>query len=59
MIAFYDAGGRVHAQQSLLGRLLGLDAAERAALVAFLGALSSSGLDELVREARAAPPDNW
>ncbi len=59
VVAFYDAGGRPHARQSPLVRPLGLDAAERAALVAFLGTLTSAGIDELVREARTAPPDNW
>lgn len=59
VIAFYDSGGRTHAQQSPLLRPLGLDAGERAALVAFLGTLTSSGLDAVVDEARTEPPDNW
>lgn len=59
VVDFYDAGGKRHAGQSPLIRPLGLDAGERAALVAFLSTLTSEGLDELVREARSAPPDNW
>jgi cytochrome c peroxidase len=59
IVAFYDAGGRPHSQQSGLVRPLGLDAAERAEIVAFLGTLTSLDLDELVREARSELPDNW
>ena len=59
IVAFYDAGGRPHEKQSSLVRPLGLDAAERAALVAFLGTLTSSSIDELVQEARSEPPNNW
>lgn len=59
VVDYYDGGGKRHAGQSPLVRPLGLDAGERAALVAFLSALTSEGLDELVREARSAPPDNW
>lgn len=59
VVSFYDAGGRPHAKQSSLIRPLGLDASARAALVAFLGTLTSSAIDELVQEARAEPPDNW
>lgn len=59
VIAFYASGGRPHPEQSPLLRPLRLDAGERAALVAFLGTLTSSGLDDLVREARTEPPDNW
>ncbi|MEW5965224.1 MAG: cytochrome c peroxidase [Pseudomonadota bacterium] len=59
VVAFYDGGGKPHQGQSPLVRPLGLDAGEREALVAFLATLTSEGLDDLVGEARSAPPDNW
>ena len=59
VVAFYDRGGEQHDGQSPHVRPLGLTDEESRALVAFLGTLTSSGLDELAREARVAPPDNW
>jgi cytochrome c peroxidase len=59
VVDFYDGGGKPHDGLSPLVRPLGLDAGERVALTAFLAALTSDRLDELVREARSAPPDNW
>lgn len=59
VVAFYDRGGEPHDGQSPHVRPLGLTDEESRALVAFLGTLTSSGLDELAREARVAPPDNW
>lgn len=59
VVAFYDRGGEPHDGQSPHVRPLGLTDEESRALVTFLGTLTSSGLDELAREARVAPPDNW
>ena len=59
VVAFYDRGGEPHDGQSPHVRPLGLTDEESRALVAFLGTLTSTGLDELAREARIAPPDNW
>lgn len=58
VIAFYDRGGRPHPAQSPLLRPLGLDETEKSALIAFMATLTSSGLDQLVGEARTEPPDN-
>lgn len=58
VVAFYNEGGKRHDGQSPLVRPLGLDSEQCADLVAFLGALTSADLDELVDEARSAPPDN-
>lgn len=59
VVAFYNAGGYPHEGQSPLIRPLGLGDGDVRALVAFLGTLTSSGLDRLVSEARVEPPDNW
>ena len=55
VIEFYDEGGVDNPEKSpLIGRL-GLDAEERAALGAFLRALTGSSVRALVEEARQAP----
>ena len=56
VIEFYDRGGIDNPAKSALVAPLGLSAAERAALVAFLGSLTGSGIEALVATARSAPP---
>lgn len=55
VIDFYDRGGVPNDNQSPLIRPLGLTAAERGDLEAFLHALTGSDVDEIVADARAAP----
>jgi cytochrome c peroxidase len=56
VIEFYDRGGIDNPAKSALVAPLGLSAAERAALVAFLGSLTGSGIEALVAAARSAAP---
>jgi cytochrome c peroxidase len=55
VIEFYDRGGVDNPEKSPLVAPLGLEAEERAALVAFLRALTSSAAPALVEEARKTP----
>jgi cytochrome c peroxidase len=55
VVEFYDRGGIGNPELSPLVAPLGLAAGERAALVAFLKALTGSGIEALVAEARATP----
>jgi cytochrome c peroxidase len=55
VVEFYDRGGIDNPEKSPLVAPLGLSGAERAALVAFLKALTGSGIEALVAEARATP----
>jgi cytochrome c peroxidase len=55
VIEFYDGGGVDNDGKSPLVTRLGLDAGERAALGAFLRALTGSNVRALVEEARRAP----
>ncbi len=58
VLNFYNTGGPNHPEQDSRIRPLGLGDAELAELEAFLNALTSTGLDCLVAEARSQPPDN-
>ncbi len=58
VVAFYNAGGVPHEGLDPAIRPLGLDTREVVALVAFLKSLTGANVNELVAEARAAPPDN-
>jgi cytochrome c peroxidase len=55
VVEFYDRGGIDNPEKSPLLAPLGLSAAERAALVAFLRSLTGSGIEALVAHARATP----
>lgn len=55
VVAFYDQGGIDNENQSPLVAPLGLDAEERAALVAFLKTLTGDNAEALARDARNAP----
>jgi cytochrome c peroxidase len=55
VVGFYDRGGIDNPGRSPLLAPLGLTREERAALVAFLDALTGSGIEALVAEARATP----
>ncbi len=56
VVDYYALGGAAgHAGQDPRIRPLSMDADERADLVAFLHALTGSNVDELARDARAAP----
>jgi cytochrome c peroxidase len=55
VVEFYDRGGIDNPEKSPLLSPLGLTGEERAALVAFLGTLTGSGIEALVAQARAAP----
>jgi cytochrome c peroxidase len=55
VIEFYDRGGIDNPEKSPLVAPLGLSGAERAALAAFLRALTSSAVAALVEEARKTP----
>jgi cytochrome c peroxidase len=55
VIDFYDRGGIANENKSDLLQPLGLDAAEKAALVAFLKSLTADNHEALVRDARSAP----
>jgi cytochrome c peroxidase len=55
VVEFYDRGGIEHPGRSPLLAPLGLDAGERAALVAFLRSLTSDAVPGLVAEARRTP----
>ena len=55
VIDFYDGGGVDNPEKSPLIVRLGLDAEERAALAAFLRALTGSNVRALVEEARRPP----
>jgi cytochrome c peroxidase len=55
VIAFYDRGGIDNPEKSPLVVPLGLDAEERAALAAFLRALTGTGVAALVDAARRSP----
>ncbi len=56
VIEFYDSGGIDNPGKSAFLYALGLSAAERAALVAFLKTLTGRGVEALVAEARRTPP---
>ena len=58
VIAFYNDGGVPHEGIDARIKPLGLEAQEIVALVAFLKSLTGSNIDELIAEARVAPPDN-
>lgn len=58
VVAFYDSGGPGNETQDPRVRPLGLTAADRDALVAFLNSLTSDNLPCLIAEARVAAPDN-
>jgi len=58
VVSFYDSGGPGHSRQDPRIRPLGLREDDREALVAFLEALTSPGLECLAAEARVHPPDN-
>ena len=55
VVAFYDRGGIANENRSPLIAPLGLDAEERAALVAFLKTLTGDNAEALARDARRAP----
>jgi cytochrome c peroxidase len=55
VVAFYDAGGIDNPGKSPLLKPIGLNAAEREALVAFLRSLTGSAVGALVAEARKQP----
>lgn len=55
VVAFYDAGGIDNPGKSPLLQPLGLNAGERAALVAFLRSLTGGSVEALVAEARKQP----
>ena len=58
VVAFYNAGGAPHEGVDPRIKPLGLSAEETIALVAFLKSLTGDNVDELIAEARVAPPDN-
>lgn len=58
VVAFYDAGGIPNEELDPLVRPLGLDAQERADIVAFLESLTSPAVETLVDRARAAEISN-
>lgn len=58
VVAFYDRGGIPNEGLDPLVHPLGLSAAERADLVAFLESLTSPAVDRLVREAQAVEVNN-
>jgi len=58
VVEFYDRGGVPHDGLDPLITPLGLSAAEKTALVAFLEALTSGDIQALVEDARAAPVGN-
>ncbi len=55
VVGFYDRGGIANENRSPLIAPLGLDAEERAALVAFLKTLTGDNVETLARDARSAP----
>jgi cytochrome c peroxidase len=55
VVAFYDAGGVPNVLLDPLVRPLGLSAAERADLVAFLRSLTGANVDILIADAFTAP----
>ena len=55
VVAFYDRGGIANENRSPLVAPLGLDAGERAALVAFLKTLTGDNTEALARDARRVP----
>ena len=55
VVAFYDKGGIDNENKSPLLAPLGLDAGEKAALVAFLKTLTGDNAEALARDARRAP----
>ena len=58
VIDFYNKGGAPHEGQDQRIRPLGLTAAERSELAAFLRTLTSQTWQVLIDEARVAAPDN-
>jgi cytochrome c peroxidase len=58
VVAYYDRGAVPHDLLDPRLRPLGLEARERADLVAFLRNLTGSGAAELVKDARRAPVGN-
>jgi cytochrome c peroxidase len=54
VVVFYDRGGIDNENRSPLLAPLGLDAAEKAALVAFLKTLTGDNAEVLARDARSA-----
>jgi cytochrome c peroxidase len=58
VVEFYDRGGVPHDGIDPLIRPLELSVAEKAALVAFLEALTSGNVADLVKDARAVPVGN-
>ena len=56
VVEFYDRGGIDNPEKSALVAPLGLSAAERAALVAFLRTLTGSAVAALAADARRAAP---
>lgn len=58
VVLFYNKGGFTHPQQSKLIKPLGLTNDQIKQLVAFMGALTASNIDELIIQARVQRPDN-
>jgi cytochrome c peroxidase len=58
VVTFYDHGGIDNPQKSPLLMPLGMTAAEKVALVAFLKTLTGDNIQKLVGEARAAQPSD-
>ncbi len=58
VLDFYNRGGAAHPAQSRLIKPLGLTSPQLRALQAFLLTLTSTGLEQLVKEARVARPDS-
>ncbi|MFK7965166.1 MAG: cytochrome-c peroxidase [Burkholderiaceae bacterium] len=58
VVAFYNQGGAAHSGQSQTIKPLALTQDEIAALVAFLGSLTSTELEPLVKHARVRRPDS-
>jgi cytochrome c peroxidase len=56
VVEFYAHGGIDNPAKSALLAPLGLSAAERASLVAFLKSLTGNGIEALIAAARSAPP---
>ena len=58
VVAFYNRGGPCHGGLDSRLRPLNLTSDEEEVLVAFLKSLTGETIDELIGEARVAPPDN-
>ncbi len=58
VVRFYRNGGRPHPGQDPLIRPLDMSDQDLEDLTAFLRSLTSESIDEMINEARSAPPDN-